>query len=368
LVRLLALLVLLTTARAETVDVADGEALFVHEWVEDDPRSASGDGLGPLFNATSCAACHNQGGVGGAGDSSANVELLPGRGVLHRESTHAKAWENFRTQATTPDHHGMEFGCGTAAARFFDQFRLRFRQTPTLFGTGLLDSVSEADLLIMEAASGADHPDVSGRIARDADGRPGRFGWKAQTSTLTDFVAGACGAELGLETRDFPQAIDPTRPKYEAPGVDLTEADVASLAAYVGSLEAPPSHADPASAGAMAFRDVGCTACHAESVGDVRGAYTDLLVHDLGFGLADSGESYGVRRDAVAEGAAESVEWRTPPLWGLAASGPYLHDGRAPTLDQAIAAHDGEAAPIRDAYAALPKRDQAALLAFLRSI
>lgn len=129
---------------------------------------------------------------------------------------------------------------------------------------------------------------------------------------------------------------------------------------------APPAPSEAGGTGRDTFLAVGCAACHAERLGPVEGAFTDLLLHDLGHGLSDRAFGYG--GGAVAADGAQANEWRTPPLWGLSASAPYLHDGRAPTLDDAIRAHDGEAAPAVAAYVALDETVRGDLVRFLRSL
>lgn len=341
---------------------AEGKALFEHQWTAGDPSSASGDGLGPLYNATSCVSCHSLGGTGGAGDNSDNVTLLP-RGVVHSYGT-SKRWPKYREEMLHPKEI-PEFGCGTAAMHFFSQFEQRYRQTPSLFGAGALDRITEADL---EAArEEGEAAGVSGRVSRDAEGRAGRFGWKGQTATLASFVESACAIEIGLGTPKTPQPADPTERAPAAAGPDLSEQQLADLVAFVDALPAPAARPSiEAEGGRSTFRRLGCAACHAEQLGPLQGAWTDLLLHDLGDALADGSFGYAVMADA--EGAAEPGEWRTPPLWGLSASAPYLHDGRAETLDAAILAHGGEAEAAMTAYTALDEATRALLMAFLSSL
>jgi CxxC motif-containing protein (DUF1111 family) len=334
--------------------VPEGRALFLRDWTVGDDE-AGGDGLGPLYNATSCAACHASGGVGGAGGADSNVVLLPS-GLVPRHGVSA-GWSAYRETLLEPSVI-PEFGCGTAAHQFFLAFQESERQTPALFGAALLDAVSEEDLAAAVAAGEA--AGVSGRIARDAEGRPGRFGWKAQTATLATFVEAACAAELGLSTPTTPQAPDPLAAEPPPAGPDLSAQQVAELVAFVASLP-PPARAS--GAGGARLAAAGCTACHAERLGAVEGAYTDLLLHDLGFALAEPGGGYGASNQALA--AATPDEWRTPPLWGLGDSAPYLHDGRAATLDDAVRAHGGEATPSVAAYAALSDAERAELLTWL---
>jgi len=335
----------------------DGEELFSREWVRNDPRSAHGDGLGPLYNATSCVACHNQAGIGGGGGKSANVILHPTQGVLHKVGRQPQ---------------GLRLGttAGFGLRGFGFQSRPE-RNTPALFGMGVLDTVTESDMLVAAAVANIDHPEVSGRIARDEDGKPGRFGWKAQLSTLDDFVVAACSNELGLETPEVPQPM--ARDKDVAPGLDLVSADVDALSDFVAGIPQPMRASHPlAKLGEQRFGEVGCAACHAENLGDAEAVYSDLLLHDLGPGLSDNASSYGMARRAstsVADSeAATAEEWRTPPLWGVRDSAPYLHDGRANTLESAIGMHRGEATEIRTAYYAMSPEDQEAVIAFLKTL
>lgn len=348
--------------------VAEGEALFTHVWTEGDALSPAGDGLGPLYNATGCAGCHASGGVGGAGAAASNVVLLGDRGVIHAYGR-SPGYEAWRKAQFEPSEI-PEFGCGTAFVRFMAQFQAHPRNTPALFGAGALDQVSEAEL--EAAVRDGEARGVSGRIARDDAGRVGRFGWKAQTATLTDFVNAACAGELGLATPTVAQPADPLLPESHAdraaaapPPLDLDARQVDALTAFVAALPSPPA-ADPSTdAGRARFDAVGCTACHQARLGAVSGAYTDLLLHDLGPTLSD-GAFYGGAPQTAS--AAEPMEWRTPPLWGVASSAPYLHDGRADTVEAAIALHAGEASPSRDAYDQLPDGERAELLAFLASL
>jgi CxxC motif-containing protein (DUF1111 family) len=133
-------------------------------------------------------------------------------------------------------------------------------------------------------------------------------------------------------------------------------------------------------AGKALFKSIGCAECHVEKLGDVEGLYSDLLLHAMSPELADT-PSYGAFLAGAAaqpvnpagvrpaeRGIAREEEWRTPPLWGLRDSAPYLHDGRASSLDEAIALHGGEASVAARRYRQLPPRDQAQLQLFLRSL
>ena len=268
------------------------------------------------------------------------------------------------------------------------------RNTPPLFGAGLIDAIPDAAI-----AAGAENPDpgfpeTRGRVSRLKGGKVGRLGWKGQTSNLEEFVLTACSVELGLEVPGHPQAGIPHAPAYRAPGMDLNDAECASLVAYVRNLS-PPLKREPANkredatirAGEEAFRSVGCAACHVPRLGDAEGLYSDLLLHDMGDSLGDSG-AYGVfvndppsaepkegsdedakdNADSKKREGAERREWRTPPLWGFRDSGPYLHDGRAENLEQAVAFHEGQAARSAQQFFLLSPRQRQKIEAFLKSL
>ena len=156
---------------------------------------------------------------------------------------------------------------------------------------------------------------------------------------------------------------------------------MAKLTRFVANRPAPVVRpvGDVHSEGAADFEAIGCATCHAPSMGSVEGLFSDLLLHDLGDRSRAFGGGYGgrLRRScdrsprskeaATPSGEAGPSEWRTAPLWGVAASAPYLHDGRAPTLHEAISLHGGEAELTSKRYAGFDPFDRKALLDFLRS-
>jgi CxxC motif-containing protein (DUF1111 family) len=236
----------------------------------------------------------------------------------------------------------------------------------------LIDSIPIEAL--REAAFHSD-PEVKGRVNYLKDGRVGRFGWKAQTPSLKDFVESACALELGLEVPTQHQARPPLDFSRREPGLDLTQQECDALTAFVAGLPAPIERRVPVggeegpdlAAGRELFARVGCAACHLPKLGPVEGLYSDLLLHDMGTDLADSGSSYGATGSSSTEGA-RSQEWRTPPLWGFRDSGPYLHDGRAETLEEAVALHGGQGERSARQFFELKPRERLQLQTFLNSL
>jgi CxxC motif-containing protein (DUF1111 family) len=274
----------------------------------------------------------------------------------------------------------------------------RSQRNPTpLFGLGLIDAIPESTILAMAQKQAKETPQAAGRPARVADGRIGRLGWKGQTANSEDFVLNACAVEVGLEVPGHSQAMTPQAPRYKGPGLDLTQGECDSLVAYVRSIPRPVERASTSvaeakflGAGKAAFAKIGCVNCHAAKLGEVEGLYSDLLVHDMGDDTADSGSYDGgdpsdeplvplitaesgqptqqVQGQPTEPKAARKKEWRTPPLWGFRDSAPYLHDGRAQTLEQAIAFHGGQGAESAVKFFQLTPTERLQLEGFLKSL
>ncbi|MHC5538609.1 di-heme oxidoredictase family protein [Singulisphaera rosea] len=394
-----------------------GKELFQREWVVDDPRSHGGDGLGPVYNGSSCLACHNQGGVGGGGSSENNVEILtpialtgPGQETLSLQefARRVKNTTGFTTLGSVILHKfGTDPGYPTWRAsdrvqgRNASGFRMRSssRNTPAVFGAGLIDTIPNHVIEAQVQGRGVrEFPEILGRVGRTPSGELGRFGWKAQTASLEDFVLTACSVELGLEVPDHGQSADPLAPDRKAPGPDLTRDECNALVAYVASLPAPghrapfnQTQAETIVAGEATFRSIGCAACHTPNLGHVEGLYGDLILHDMGGSLSDAATYYGSPTSPAdlivdAESASSTngrrgspprladelpagpQEWRTPPLWGIRDSAPYLHDGRAANLNDAILAHGGESDATTLRYSRLSKAERSQLTVFLMSL
>ncbi len=341
----------------------EGRALFMHSWTRADPRSVAGNGLGPYFNATSCVGCHSRGGAGGGGSRDHNVNIVGGF-VAHRQS-----WPGVGVPLGAPaGFGGLGIGGLTTATLRFVRGRAPLvrgaRNAPALFGAGLIDAIPDETIIAEAQARDPRWPDIRGRVGRDATGAVARFGWKGDVARLSTFVAQAAANELGLTNPGQAETVPASAER--SPDLDLDQADLDALVAFVARLPRPVE--EPPSAlverGAQVFEAVGCTACHRPRLGAVRGLYSDLLLHDLGAQLVDgAGGYYGAPlKDEQAP------LWRTPPLWGLRDSAPYLHDGRATTVDDAVRAHAGEAEPVRGLYEALPPVEREALLSFLDTL
>jgi CxxC motif-containing protein (DUF1111 family) len=394
-----------------------GAELFAREWLPGDGRGSGGDGLGPVYNETSCVACHHQGGPGGAGPTSTNVEILTARSFGRDPDSVADLHPGFRTSRSIVLHrYGVDpeytrkrlsllvddhlaqmaesveteiaqvqaliSTSGLASSLSVlsqgkNGMALSQRNPPALFGVGKIDAISEETLIAAAEKKFPEFPEIRGRVNRQKDGRIGRFGWKAETPDLREFVLSACANELGLEVPGHHQAASPLEPDATAKGLDLTQVDCDALVSYVRDLGAPAgglsnmSPKSPAIAeGRAMFDSAGCAACHRPSLGDIEGIYSDLLLHDMGPALSDSGSYYGITEpdSSSSKDGVKKREWRTPPLWGFRDSAPYLHDGRAKNLDEAVALHGGQAKESAKRFFKLHPHERLRVQAFLRSL
>ena len=388
------------SARLDPAEMAElqqaGRELFVRRWTANDPQ-AHGDGLGPVFNATSCVACHFQGGVGGGGDAAHNVtayEVHPTirdrrlqGGLVHAFAVD-KAYAESRGLLKTcfPIIKGGDRVVGGCTVKFedFDPVRVETVNSTALFGAGLIDSLSESVIRLSHAGRvvsqfsrefGGDFNTIgSGRARIVSGGRLGKFGWKAQFATLEEFVAAACANELGLGNPLMEQA-KPLGRTYECEEADLTRQEFRQLVAFVGAIprpvETPPQDSRQrvaVSRGKMLFASIGCAACHTPDLGSVAGIYSDLMLHSLTSKEGDGYTHQIVVEAPLPDGHPRPDEWRTPPLWGVADSAPYFHDGGSPTLHDAILRHAGDAAVVTKAFKSLPAGDQQSLIAFLNTL
>ena len=397
---------------------ARGNRIFSTPWVEAPASVTHFDGLGPFYTRRSCSGCHVHDGRGrppeGPDDSTAAVVVKLGRrdragtrlpdpnygGILSERAVRGLAaegrlvveWEAIehaypdgeRAMLRRPRVRVADAGYGALA----EDTRLSLRIPPAVFGSGLLEAVPDSLLLALADPDDADGDGVSGRVAwlgRGTSGgrRAGRLGWKAAQPSVAEQVATALNEDMGITTPSRPrteltkvQRAARSRPSGGRP--ELAGAALEALVNYIRWIAVPARRGledAEVRRGALRFRDAGCADCHVPRL--VTGAagepplarqvihpFTDLLLHDMGPGLADG----------MPEGAADDAEWRTPPLWGLGLTETVnghrflLHDGRARTLEEAILWHDGEASRSREAFRALSAAERRDLVRFLDSL
>ena len=279
------------------------------------------------------------------------------------------------------------------------------RLAPQLVGIGLLEAIPESTILAREDVNDANGDGISGKAQRIVDPsgvtRLGRFGYKAGTTSVKHQIASAFNTDMGVMTSMLPNPdCGSSQTNCGASGSEISDTHVNNLVKYVALLGVRPQR-DYNNAqvinGRTVFNNIGCAGCHVESVttsqyhpfAELRSQaikpYTDLLLHDMGPGLADN----------LGEGVATGAEWRTAPLWGLGVSAcvtggvtgtpggvafgldgnekcvpkaSYLHDGRARTIEEAILWHGGEGQNANNNYKALSASQKQDLLRFLESL
>lgn len=358
--------------------VPEGKALFTHTWTENDPLSNGGDGLGPVFNENSCVACHFNGGVGGAGGEKQRVLAFEIHPAVKGEDVHSGVVHTFsRTGSVMESEESVrnlfaitrKNPVQTAARlRVFgraemDRFIAEPIDTPSLFGVGLIDQIPDNA--------------ITGQAARPRrlDEGIGKLGWKGQFASLDEFVANACAVELGLSNHVRAQDL----PGHYGPdpnaSPDMTPKQLHALISFCKTLPRPEQvlpEEDWAlkrvGQGEQIFNEIGCVGCHTRKLGDVDGLYSDLGLHELEGPL--SNVYYGSRNlfTTLPLNHPTPRQWKTPPLWGVADTAPYFHDGGSKTLHDAIVRHGGEAAQVTGAYKRLSIDQQDSLIAFLGTL
>lgn len=394
-----------------------GQRLFNIVFVRAPSEIGALDGRGPTFNRPSCGRCHERNGRGRTprGDTAPMLSMVVKLSVGNDERFGPRAHPAYGLQlqdraiAGVP-HEGRalirwveeqgEYGDGTSFTLRRPEIRFTglafgplagartsLRIAPPVFGTGLLQAIPEAAIRAAADPDDRDRDGISGRV-QEIPGPVdqallGRFGWKAGQPDLAHQSGNAFFEDMGLSTRLFPDQNCPAvqtacRAAPDGGSPEVSDEQLDTVADYVAALAVPARRnvEDPeVLRGGRLFGQIGCAACHTPThrtgeapdparANQVIHPYTDLLLHDMGEGLADGRGEY----------RASGREWRTPPLWGIGltetvnGNGFYLHDGRARSLAEAILWHGGEAESAREAFRTLPAADRAALLAFLRSL
>lgn len=333
------------------------------------------DGLGPIFNARACEACHHIPTIGGHG---------PGyRGnIRYAEGNQGPSGRLFHERAVP----------GVSPETLPGNALLSKRRPPTLLGLGLIEAIPDEAILANADPDDKDRDGIRGRAAI-RDGHVQRFGSQAHVGSLVEFVSDALRQEMGLTspTAGFDRetgSIDlPIFLQKRIPEPNVTMETVRKLVDFVALL-APPARdaefvgeAHQVTRGERLFRELACVKCHVPAfrtsakpftrMGDSSpvtfavlldreiAPYSDFLLHDLGPTL----------NDGIALGLAKPGEYRTPPLWGMRfRMHQLLHDARANNLEQAIVYHGGEAATSRTRFLSLPNEDRQALIEFLKTL
>ena len=330
------------------------------------------DGLGPAFNANSCAVCHSVPAVGGI---SAMTEV---RGGYRDEDGHFYELNGGTLYHlfSIPDHR--------CQVQIPAEVNVMGRRAPIpLFGDGLIESIPDDTIAAREDPDDRDGDGVRGRAARVLDVasgrmRTGRFGWKAQQATLLAFSGDAYRNEMGITNDLFPDEValgisleqmrlcNPKRGIQDVRdrvtgrrGIDNFENFMRLLAPIA------PARLEPEGEGL--FSAIGCAACHTPSMMTGASAnpvfdrkvvrlFSDLLLHDVGTG------------DGIEQAAARGEEIRTPALWGLRFRRPLMHDGGSATVLDAVKRHGGEAKGSVERFEALSRLERERLLRFLGAL
>jgi len=393
----------LTPAEKVTFDL--GYAVFNTSWAPANAPAGRTDGIGPLFNSQSCDSCHNsrRRGRGPRGDGDAPNDLvmqlgrvLPDGRVERGTSEYGRVLNTAAIRGFAPE--------ASITIRYKEQVRtlpdgavvrlrrpqylianlrgsalpadtvLMPRMPPSIYGVGLLERVPESALVALAADK-----HNSGRVSRlQAPGIVGRFGWQATEPTVASQTASALAREMGLTSNRIDQ-IDcgqPDRVCARAPSGGMPEVEPALFDAllFFQDLHSVPvaREAPAASREQHLFDEAGCSRCHASTlpVETAPGSravirpYTDLLLHELGEGIAD--------RDL--SGNPVRSEWRTAPLWGMSAAVTsnqpirLLHDGRARSVEEAILWHSGEADAARERFERLAAAERRRLVLWIEQL
>jgi len=416
-----------------------GESIFAKLWVFSPSSTQASDGLGPLHNARSCMGCHIRGGRGHVPEGNWPIDnaismlmrlsiepqndlqralLASGRLAFITEPTYGAQIQDFALQGMPAEgrinisytEQTLALSDGTLVSMRQPTYSLSdlsygplhpdskfsVRIANPMLGLGLLEAITEQDVLSLAEAQERSGQGISGRPNRVWEHSSqsivlGRFGWKAGSPSLNQQNSAAFATDMGLSTPLFKDAYqgDCTAAQQQClQAVDGRSAHLADLEVapqmsqmlnlFVRNIAVPKRRNVEnlqVLAGKKIFYDSGCASCHqpsfitgkdtaAEQAQQLIWPYTDLLLHDMGEALADH------RPEFQASGS----EWRTAPLWGIGATAAvsgkteFLHDGRARSLLEAILWHGGEAASSRDKVINMQRSQRTALMAFLESL
>lgn len=409
------------------LDFSVGNSFFRNPWVTAPATTTARDGLGPLFNTNACQNCHIKDGRGHppAPDAISSVsmlvrlsipagsehaEIIQRLGVL-AEPTYGGQLQDMANPGVVPEGK-VRVSYSTQQVSFADGEQVELRKpnleisqlgygdlhpetlfsariAPPMIGLGLLEAIPEAAILANADPEDSNGDGISGRANQVWDRAQqrtmlGRFGWKAGQPTLNQQNADAFANDMGLTSTliahdNCTAAQTDCRSAPHGGEPEVSDNILASVLFYTRNLGVPARRgADTPQvlAGKNLFYQAGCQGCHTpqfttaadaaepELANQLIRPYSDLLLHDMGEGLADN------RPEFLASGR----EWRTPPLWGIGLTETvnghtqFLHDGRARNLLEAILWHGGEAEAAKQQVMTFNADERAALLAFLNSL
>ncbi|MFN8298018.1 MAG: di-heme oxidoredictase family protein [Chitinophagales bacterium] len=399
-----------------------GNSFFRSNWVIAPSSTTGRDGLGPMYNALGCSGCHLKDGRGRAPIGNEGVTgllfrlSLPGtdaHGGPMPDPVYGGQFQNLAIPGVSSEGN-FSISYQTLAGTYEDgtpytlqnpQYTLNGNFGPLsgllisprvaqqMCGLGLLAGIRESDLLFNVDESDANADGISGKANYVWDYKNqtvalGRFGWKANQPNLYQQTAGAFNGDVGITSSLFPSdhCTSAEMDCMNAPNgndsgytYELSDYQLDRVVYYASTL-AVPGHRNAKNedvlAGKKLFKDAGCAKCHIPSYttginNDIPQLsnqkifpYTDLLLHDMGDGLADN------RPDYLATGK----EWRTPPLWGIGmfytvnGHTNYLHDGRAQNLEEAILWHGGEGENAKENFRKMNSAQREKLILFLKSL
>jgi CxxC motif-containing protein (DUF1111 family) len=403
------------TSESET-KFAIGNSLFKKNWVASPASTTARDGLGPTFNAKSCSACHFLDGraepffqgealvqpllrLAVMGANGAEPHPVYGRqlqtqsikGVLP-EAKAIIAYEEVLGSFADGSTYSLQKPVYKIIEENFGDIGVDIMISPRIgqavMGLGLLEAIPAETILLHEDPNDTNQDGITGKAnwVKDENGKLviGRLGWKANTANVFSQAIDAAFHDIGLTSKRL-KGVNCSEKQVdclEAPNggeEELEENQVEKLVFYLRTLGVPARRnfsEENVRRGKKVFQEISCAACHiprfktgnAAVVPQLKNQtiypYTDLLLHDMGEGLADN----------TPDGLANGREWKTPPLWGIGLVESvnkhtrFLHDGRARNMEEAVLWHGGEAKASKDKYTQLDVDDRLALLAFLKSL
>lgn len=388
-----------------------GNSFFNKNWVQAPASASARDGIGPLFITRSCSSCHNLDGRGSPpslGEDFTSLlfriskkengvfmphpvfgDQIQTRSLSDKVSEPSISVEYEKLAGSYPDGTPYVLEKPIYTIDGTADLAVSPRVAQAVIGLGLLESIPEAYLEKKADPDDLDNDGISGKLnfvnnVVTGDLQIGRFGWKANQPSVLQQVAGAFNGDLGLTTSLF-QKENHTKAQGKhlaslpsGGDPEVTDEILDAVTLYCQTIAVPARRDFTAKnnlVGEEHFNEIGCADCHASGMKTVNSQipsldkqsifpYTDLLLHDMGDGLADG------RPDGLANGK----EWRTAPLWGIGLVETvnkhtrFLHDGRARNIEEAILWHGGEAERSKQNFKKLEKIEREAVISFLNSL